>query len=587
MAYEIRKSDGTFLVSVNDGTVNTTKTTIKLIGRAFPNYGDELNTNMVHMLEHFASSVSPSNPLIGQIWMDTFTGILKFWNGTAWTNIVSVGSGAAGFVEISGDTMTGDLVMDASALNVDGAAGSSRELKLRTSSSVGQGRRWVISANSDTESGSNAGSNFAISRWSDSDAVITEAMSINRATGVLNFNGGRLTNIGTPVAANDAATKQYVDTVSGGSGGGGSGGGAISAGAIIASAGPLGSPFLLCNGQAVSRTTYAELFIKIGTTYGAGDGSTTFNVPNLSDRFVVGTGTYTVGDIGGEDSVTLTEAQMPSHTHTGGVADSSGSHTHTGTAASAGSHTHTVDGSNSSGKSVSDNNNGAPFVATFNSETTSASGTHSHTLTINSAGAHSHTISGLNSTGSGNAHENRPPYMALNWYIITQAIGGDVSSGGGGTGSGADIGDVKTTATLVPPSGWLSCNGAAVSRTTYAALYTAIGDTYGAGDGSTTFNVPDMQGRTAIGVGSGAGLTSRALGDTGGAEEHTLTEDEMPSHKHQVKTISGGGQGSGPATGTGLTVISGNWFTENTGSDEPHENMQPFVALNYIIYTGV
>lgn len=82
------------------------------------------------------------------------------------------------------------------------------------------------------------------------------------------------------------------------------------------------------------------------------------------------------------------------------------------------------------------------------------------------------------------------------------------------------------------PSGWLLCDGSAVSRTTYARLFAVIGTTFGAGDGSTTFNLPDTRGRSVLGAGSGTGLTSRALGATGGAETHTLTEDEMPSHTH-------------------------------------------------------
>src|SRR5439155_10954111 len=68
------------------------------------------------------------------------------------------------------------------------------------------------------------------------------------------------------------------------------------------------------------------------------------------------------------------------------------------------------------------------------------------------------------------------------------------------------------------PDGWLECTGQAVSRTSYARLFNLIGTTFGAGDGSTTFNVPDIRGRTPIGVGTGSGLTARSLAGTGGAE---------------------------------------------------------------------
>lgn len=79
------------------------------------------------------------------------------------------------------------------------------------------------------------------------------------------------------------------------------------------------------------------------------------------------------------------------------------------------------------------------------------------------------------------------------------------------------------------PQGYLLCDGSAVDRTTYATLFAVIGTTYGAGDGSTTFNVPDLSGRVVIGV-SG----SHALGTTGGSETVTLTADQLPAHTHVV-----------------------------------------------------
>ena len=85
------------------------------------------------------------------------------------------------------------------------------------------------------------------------------------------------------------------------------------------------------------------------------------------------------------------------------------------------------------------------------------------------------------------------------------------------------------------PVGWLLCDGSAVSRTTYAGLYTALGGAsspWGQGDGSTTFNVPDLRGRTCIGAGQGTGLTNRALAATGGEELHALSLGELAVHNH-------------------------------------------------------
>jgi microcystin-dependent protein len=142
------------------------------------------------------------------------------------------------------------------------------------------------------------------------------------------------------------------------------------------------------------------------------------------------------------------------------------------------------------------------------------------------------------------------------------------------------------------PTGWLICDGSAINRTTFAALFSAIGTTYGVGNGTTTFNLPDLRGRSVVGVGTGSGLTARTLAATGGAETHVLSTGEMPAHGHRVN-ISGI---AGSAT-THLSVLSAggatSYFTsngganlvENTGSGAAHNTMHPFIALNCIIKT--
>jgi microcystin-dependent protein len=111
------------------------------------------------------------------------------------------------------------------------------------------------------------------------------------------------------------------------------------------------------------------------------------------------------------------------------------------------------------------------------------------------------------------------------------------------------------------PSGWLLANGNAVSRTTYSALFSAIGTTYGTGDGSTTFNLPSMAGRLPMGSGTGLGLnasgtgvtsgtamTARALGAWFGEETHLLTATELASHTH-ANTVGSSSGGSNQITG--------------------------------------
>ena len=130
------------------------------------------------------------------------------------------------------------------------------------------------------------------------------------------------------------------------------------------------------------------------------------------------------------------------------------------------------------------------------------------------------------------------------------------------------------------PAGWLSANGQAVSRATYAALFAKIGTTYGAGNGTTTFNLPDGRGRTLIGSGQGTGLTNRALGATGGAEAHQLTIPEMPAHTH---TFGTSGSGGGGISSGGQSAPQN---TSSVGSGNAHNNMQPFMSANMCIYAG-
>ena len=149
------------------------------------------------------------------------------------------------------------------------------------------------------------------------------------------------------------------------------------------------------------------------------------------------------------------------------------------------------------------------------------------------------------------------------------------------------------------PTGYLLCHGQAVSRTTYADLFSAISTTYGIGDGSSTFNLPDLRGRVVAGqddmggtsanrlTNQSGGLDGDTLGATGGAETHTLTTAQLPSHSHSIlaanQQVSDGTVSRVRSTleGTGANTRS----TENEGSGNAHNNVQPTIILNYIIKT--
>ncbi|MDD2992973.1 MAG: tail fiber protein [Pygmaiobacter sp.] len=160
----------------------------------------------------------------------------------------------------------------------------------------------------------------------------------------------------------------------------------------------------------------------------------------------------------------------------------------------------------------------------------------------------------------------------------------------------ADTKFLQPTGTMViyaganAPNGWLVCNGATISRTTYADLFGILGTTYGAGDGSTTFAVPDMRGRVGVGIG-GSGVTT--LGQTGGEQTHVITVTEMPQHDHRQKNSGiGGGESHAITNNGGILVWSTaaastdeNLKTFETGGNGAHNNMQPYVGINYIIKT--
>lgn len=136
---------------------------------------------------------------------------------------------------------------------------------------------------------------------------------------------------------------------------------------------------------------------------------------------------------------------------------------------------------------------------------------------------------------------------------------------------------------------WLICDGRPLSRTLYSGLYSVIGTSFGAGDGSTTFNLPDTKGRTLVGAGQGAGLTARARGDKYGAETVTLTPGQVPV----LQTIAGVVYLPAGPTGTGgpLAIPTSAGGNANyaaaqvnpTGGGGGHDNNQPSLVTNFVI----
>lgn len=217
------------------------------------------------------------------------------------------------------------------------------------------------------------------------------------------------------------------------SAGGEPGGGGLPAGSVVAwLTGTAPAGYLLCDGATVSRATYPELFLAIGTAFGVGDNSTTFGLPNLRGRFLVGLDALQaefdgIGETGGAKSVVLDTTQMPAHTHI------QNAHTHVQDAHThvQNSHTHVQDAHSHAVPVGATDDTAAPFdradagTNASGANATTATGTatavnQAATAVNQNATAVNQATTGVNqSTGGGQAHPNLPPYVVVNFVIKT------------------------------------------------------------------------------------------------------------------------------------------------------------------------
>jgi len=159
------------------------------------------------------------------------------------------------------------------------------------------------------------------------------------------------------------------------------------------------------------------------------------------------------------------------------------------------------------------------------------------------------------------------------------------------------IGEIILFAGNFAPRGWALCQGQLLSIAQNTALFSILGTTYG-GDGVTTFALPDLRGRVPVGQGQGPGLSNYVLGEQSGSENVTLIITEIPAHNHMVNCVNGDGDkqtpvsnllandGSGAANPYSSLSPSGQMnplAIQPAGGSQPHNNLQPYLGLNYII----
>lgn len=157
------------------------------------------------------------------------------------------------------------------------------------------------------------------------------------------------------------------------------------------------------------------------------------------------------------------------------------------------------------------------------------------------------------------------------------------------------VGEIRIWAANFEPHGWRFCDGRVMAIADNEALFQLIGTQYG-GDGETTFNLPDLRGRAPIHMGTGTDGIAYVIGAQGGVESVTLTTQQIPIHSHPLLATSAAGTANSPTGRVTAAPTSIDLYIEDTpsvnasslavgpsGGSQPHDNMQPFVCINYII----
>jgi microcystin-dependent protein len=312
------------------------------------------------------------------------------------------------------------------------------------------------------------------------------------------------------------------------------------------------SGWLMCNGQLLAINEHKTLYSLLGTTYG-GDGRVTFGLPNLQGRAPMHMSeVHTLGEVGGEYTHTLSVAELPKHVHAlQGIAATSGKTT-------------------AAGHMLANTSGGLAIYGPPNSLAPMFPGD-------------------VSNNGGNRAHANQSPFLVMTWIIAS------VGRYPGGNLQTAYVGEIRVFPFGSAPPGWNSCNGQILRISENMTLFLLLGTTYG-GDGVNNFALPNLQGAIPIGQAPGRRDGKYSLGESAGSDTVALTGSEMPSHTHMLmadqahhpdNTAPTNAAVSQPAAiyssaGAPIAQFSGSAIAP-AGDGQPHNNLMPYVALNFCI----
>jgi microcystin-dependent protein len=290
-----------------------------------------------------------------------------------------------------------------------------------------------------------------------------------------------------------------------------------------------------CHGQQLDMASAPALGAVLGARFG-GDGDTTFGLPDLRGRVPVHrSAEIALGAEGGAEAVALQASDIPAHVHAIPV----------GNSGDVRATLRVLDG------------------------------------TLTNAGGRVVRLGDTNGAGAGTLHSNLQPYLCLNYVISLDANPSSIPW----------VGEVRMYAGTAIPDGWLRCDGQELAVADYTTLYGVIGTTYG-GNGRETFTLPDLRGRVALQAGFRPGLTARRLGESDGEAVATLKPDQLPPHDHAVEIEVARGSARTLADRSGASNVAlaaasnGREVTltmSTVGGPGAHNNLQPYLAVNYLI----